>query len=667
MTETEAILYLEDIISNQSKGHQLYLEETLLLSDFYIRNEDFESALVVLNNALLLETNILNKQLLLEIYFAISNIYTRLFKYDIAINYLDSALEHYDARQVEPDLYFKILFNKLNLYTLSEYYEIAYKFYKEVEPILATTPFREEHKYYLKGVLGIILKGIERYDDALEQMHECRNFLKTSTNIKFYHALGKSLGDCYLLIGDLEKAEIYLLESYEHFTSDIYPVKDYLFLKVILDFLINLYAKKEDVAQEKKYLYVQIEYLKEFIKNNNNVLNQFHWKLTIQKAKSENEILKEKNILKEQFLNLVSHDMKSPIGGIIGMIEIMQNTELSNEQRDCLQYMQRSSEDLLKFVNDLLDISKINAGKMDLIMKPMILDEMIADLSYTMQSQLLKNNNTCEVNNEVEVGSSYTTDRFRLYQILMNLCTNANKFTQNGKITLGIKEIQNANNKHTLEFQISDTGTGISPENQSKIFETFSQLDNDVNHLEKGSGLGLSIVSKLLALFHGDIKLESAIGKGSTFTFHIPVEKQILKPIQNSSIPTLQETIKNKKLLLIEDNITMQFYIQKIASDLGMQVTTIDSISEFIKLFEASDFRFDYILIDNHLTDGDSLEILEYIQAKNPMILQNVKCISISADLDIMLVENLKKYNVLQYIQKPFNSEKLLHALINEK
>lgn len=661
MSDTEAILYLENYISSYPQGSSFCIPEILILAELYAENKDHESALTVLFNALHYENQISQKKELAEIYYQIALIYSAWSKYEIALTYVTKSIMIYNQDPTDPDFLFQLLYSKTNILTWLDKYDDAYI---QIQSMLSERSLLTHQRNLLFGLLGVILKGQMKYDEALEYLIKCVNYLKQSSDTRTLHSIYKSIGDCLIKMNRLEEAETYLLQSYEYFLVEKYNAKNPQILLIIFDFLINLYALKNDLQEEKKYLYLKNDFQTQLLKTDSAAINQFHWKLAIQNARTENEILKEKNILKEQFLNLVSHDMKSPLGGILGMIEILQNSPLNKDQKDCLQYMQRSSEDLLKFVNDLLDISKINAGKLEILHKPMILRDLISDLSITIQSLLTKTNNTWEVHYEVSPDTCYITDRFRLYQILLNLCSNANKFTKNGAIKLHIQENQTDTQSHTLQFQITDTGTGISTENLEKIFETFTQLHNDINHLEKGSGLGLSIVSKLLTLLQGEITVSSQLGQGSQFQFYIPVQKidtQIHTPNQNTNPRT---EIKNKKILLIEDNQTIQYFIKKIVTQLQMQIHTIDSLSAFQELM-LQPFDFDYVLLDDQLTDCESRDILLYIAEQHPSLMQRSTFISISSDTDPTLRDTLHQYQVHRHITKPFHSEQLLQALLS--
>lgn len=660
MTDTEAILYLENFISTHRDESSLCITESLVLSELYTENKDHESALSVLFNTLQFESQNTRKIELAEIYYQIAIIYSACSKYDFAYTYVIKSIDNYHLEPIDVEFYFKLLYYKTNILTWLGKYDDAHT---QLQNMLQDERLPADQKKLLYGLLGIILKGQEKFEESLENLKKSEIFLENSIDKKSLHSIYKSIGDCLIELSRLDEAEYYLLKSYNYFKDEKYTSKNPQIVLTILDFLIKLYCKKNDFKEERKYLYYKNDFQAKLLKTDSAVINQFHWKLAIQNERSENELLKQKNLFKEQFLNLVSHDMKTPLGGILGMIEILQKSTLSVDQKDCLKYMRRSSEDLLKFVNDLLDISKINAGKLEIIPKPIILKDLISDLSLTMNSLVTKTQNTWEVISNLTADSCYNIDRLRLYQIILNLCSNANKFTKNGDIKLHIAEVLKDQGSFALEFRVSDTGTGISPKDQHKIFETFTQLDNDVNHLEKGSGLGLSIVSKLLALMQGNIQVSSELGKGSIFTFEIPVEKIIPKTSSPVLHPSTPFQIQNKKILLIEDNQTIQYFINKIVSQLNMQIETIDSLNAFKELYYQNKFDFEYVLLDNHLTDCQSMDILEFIAEHQPSLLYSSKIISISSDIDTTLKEILKKYNVKKFIQKPFNSEKLIQAM----
>jgi PAS domain S-box-containing protein len=334
--------------------------------------------------------------------------------------------------------------------------------------------------------------------------------------------------------------------------------------------------------------------------------------------------------VKETFLANMSHELRTPVNGIIGLTNMLRKSGVNEQQVNLLEMMETSSRSLLGVINDILDISKIEAGKFNIVRTPGNLREIINMVHGMLKFNANEKDIEFTLQIDKDVPKALMVDSLRLNQILMNLLSNAIKFTSHGYVTLKVSVMQKLNQKVKLKFAVEDSGIGIPADRVSKIFESFEQAEDDTARRYGGTGLGLAIVKKLVELKGGELSVVSKEGKGSEFSFinwfNITVNPKAEPSVKNGK--SLAQFI-NVKVLVAEDNLINQFMLLKILKDWNIAVDVVDNGNSVLERLEANDY--DLILMDTHMPGLNGYQTARKIRMDFEEPKRSVPIISLSA------------------------------------
>ncbi|AEE52899.1 CheR family methyltransferase [Haliscomenobacter hydrossis] len=383
-------------------------------------------------------------------------------------------------------------------------------------------------------------------------------------------------------------------------------------------------------------------------------------------AEQKTKIAEEAVKAKQQFLSNMSHEIRTPMNAIIGFTNVVMKTKLNEAQKEYINAIKVSGESLIILINDILDLAKVEAGKMVFEHSPFRLFSSVSDMLHLFETKMQEKNLVLIKQYDTNVPEILVGDPVRLRQIMLNLISNAVKFTNAGKITVRVDLLKEDQDHVSVEFSVSDTGIGIPENNLKQIFDAFEQIAPETTRLNGGTGLGLAIVKQMVKLQGGNVKVKSKVDKGSTFSFSLSFKKvKSLVAIENNHKVDFDRkdflekaAITNVKILVVEDVEMNQLLMKTLLSDFGFTFDLANNGKMAIEKLQKN--KYDIILMDLKMPEMSGFEATAYI--RNEMNIQT-PIIALTADVTTVDFEKCQAAGMNDYISKPFD-EQILYSKI---
>ncbi|GAA3772717.1 ATP-binding protein [Corallibacter vietnamensis] len=533
---------------------------------------------------------------------------------------------------------------------------------------------------------GQALGNLENIDEGLSTATKGLNIAKDNQFNNVLNNGYRVLSDLNYKAGNYQKAHEYLLKHTELTDSLITLKRNNLSQEKRIQFLIDnqteyqkeqaadLEEKKEEISLSKLTTILSIALITilslltlSLYKNNNirlktnNMLHKKNGELIIAKEKAE---LASKT--KANFLSTVTHELRTPLYAVTGLTSMLLDEDPKPSQVQHLKSLKFSGDYLLTFINDILQINKIEANKVEVEPEVFNLKKKMTNVIAALNNSALDNNIQIHLSYDNDLPKNFMADQLKISQILINLVGNSIKFTKDGDIWVRAYKLEKKDDIYTVRFEIEDNGIGISQEKQKVLFESFSQGSIQINRKYGGTGLGLSIVKGLIEILKGKIYLESELGKGSKFIFEIPLKysEEVEKQKKEEYFKDINELeLSNIKILVVEDNKINQMITKKILNKMKLYCEVVDNGEEAVDMVKTQ--NYDVILMDIHMPGISGLEATKIIRTFN-------KEITIFALTAVTLEDKMQEFDEAGFddiISKPFKQEdfekKLYNALID--
>lgn len=601
-------------------------------------------------------------------------VYNTKEQYDVALDYYNSAKNLFEQEGLE-EYISEVTLNEAKTYIALGRYEEAKA---QLEKTIIIAKKYDQSRLLSSAFIqsGRVSCKLKNTDLALTQVEEGLSIAKAFN-------LTENINQAYLTLSDIYKSREDYKSSYEYITKhiklsdSILDVKRENLAPGISGQFINKYkdAQNEQLKQQIDEVSAESNFTRvttilsialitilslltlSLYKNNNirlktnNMLHKKNDELIVAKEKAE---LASKT--KANFLSTVTHELRTPLYAVTGLTNMLLDENPKEHQIPHLKSLKFSGDYLLTFINDILQINKIEANKVELDPEIFNLKNKIENVMSALANSAKDNGTQLHFDYEKGLPETYNGDQLKISQILINLLGNAIKFTKDGDIWVRTYKIDQKDNKYTLRFEIEDNGIGITKEKQDQMFESFSQGSVQINRKYGGTGLGLSIVKGLIKILKGKIYLKSELGKGTTFFFEIPLEKaeKAEVPIaEKAKKPNKMEDLdlSNVKILIVEDNKINQMITKKILNKMGLDCDVVDNGEAAVEQVKST--VYNVVLMDIHMPGISGLEATKIIRTFN-------KDIVIFALTAVTLEDKMHEFGEAGFndiIPKPFKQE----------
>lgn len=379
------------------------------------------------------------------------------------------------------------------------------------------------------------------------------------------------------------------------------------------------------------------------------------------KMMEERYSAEEQNQMKSRFLSNMSHEIRTPMNAIIGMADVALRNDLDEDTRRCLTVIQSSSTGLLEIINDILDLSKIEAGKMDMIEAPYTVQTLIDDMELIINARNFEHKVPIYYHVQDNIPQTLVGDSVRIKQVMFNFASNAIKYTDSGRIDISIG-CETRDGVAELTCSVKDTGEGIREEDMSQLFNMYSQFDKERNHSKEGSGIGLAICKYFIERMGGTISVESKYGEGSRFSFTVP---QLISDVPAEDAPrdtsAANFTTHGAHILLTDDNDINREVVIAMLEPLHIRIDEAENGAEAVR--KANETPYDLILMDSHMPEMSGEEATELIRQNSGCLNHSTPIIALTADAITGVREKLLSAGMNDYLAKPIDPGELFRML----
>lgn len=720
---TLVFLFLTISVNSQTKSSSDDEEELdstnyfIELANFHKKNNNYRSSQDYIQKAIEFAETKKNYQAQADAYSFLGNVYFELKKYADAIQTYNKSISLYKSQK--PSSNQAYTFYNLGLcYIERKEYSKAEYYFKEAEKIYETIDIPEATEminlqkgkvYRAKGEnqlalsilntiivnpdeedhfktkaealyqIGLIEAENNRYNLALNYLSKALDLSSKNKNLELKANVARTLSEVYEKMIDVNnsfkymKQHLRIRDSIQELNSKRIGTEDFLSFKEAerLKSIDQMDRENKEQQRANKFsklisilsiALISILSLLSLSLYKNNIIRSQSNKM-LQDKNNELQLAKDKaekaSKARAEFLSTVSHELRTPLNAINGITHLLIEENPKKSQLQYLTSLKFSGDYLLTFINDILEINRVESENIEIESINVNIKQLLSDLYNSFKDLASKNNNDFELELDEAIPDNLIGDPTKLSQIFINLINNALKFTKNGKVNVSAKILKNENDISSIRFEISDTGIGIPLEKQQTIFESFSQGSVEINRKYGGTGLGLAIVKRLVNLLGGEIKLTSAEGIGSTFSFDVDFElgQQTFVEVKKQYD---ESVFAFKKVLVVEDNKINQMITKKMLENKEIACELIDNGEDAIEMIRNN--GYDLVLMDVHLPGINGTIATERIREFN-------KKLPIIALTAISLNENremLLSFGMNDVVTKPFNPDNFYKVIAQQ-
>lgn len=688
----------DEIIMRSRNGHYLRGEgRGLNLKASCLWQEgEYELGLEMLNQAYPIAKQVKDRRLEARILNYYGNIYRDLGELAKALNYYETALSINEELGDE-------FAQSVNLTSISNLHYDLNDYDSALEYALKCLPiFEREHDtsrlITIYTTLGNIYFKQERYGEALRYFEDNQDISEPETAAyvmalsglgKVYYKMQdfanahKFLSQALEQSHDLGNAEVQIISHYylgrlymdennhvlslEHLNASFKLAHEYMRRHDIMSLheaLSMLYDKTGDIPKAFYHL-KSFEDLKEeiFEQKTLNKLRNLQIRQQIELARKEKEVAEKTAQLKQQFMANMSHEIRTPMNAIVGMTRLLLSKQPKPEQVRYLEAIQQSADNLLVIINDILDLSKIEAGKIIIEQTPFSIAEVVQSMRDMLMLKAEEKDIDLRIYVDRQIPKRLLGDPTRINQVLINLAGNAIKFTEKGYVSVTARLEKLDEQYFHIRFDVADSGIGIAPDQVDKIFESFTQAGTDTTRKFGGTGLGLTISKQLVNLMNGEIQVESKLGEGTVFSVFIPFESVSVE-MEAEEKRMIDDAIMKKlstaTVLLVEDNEFNRMVAEDTLKELLPDITLEVAVNGQQAFDMVKNKQYDIVLMDIQMPVMDGLSATRLIRATLPEPARDTKIIAMTANV---LQEDVQHYfdtGINAYVAKPFHNDELL-------